>query len=70
MSKSKYLVELLAKSRLIGNKIDIIPVDLRPANEEEAYLIQDDLHRHLFDKKYGEIIGHKSSERDEVRFHV
>ena len=39
MSKSKYLVELLAKSRLIGNKIDIIPVDLRPANEEEAYLI-------------------------------
>ena len=59
MSKSKYLVELLAKSRLIGNKIDIIPVDLRPANEEEAYLIQDDLHRHLFDKKYGEIIGHK-----------
>ena len=39
MSKSKYLVELLAKSRLIGNKIDIIPIDLRPNNEEEALYI-------------------------------
>ena len=59
MSKSKYLVELLAKSRLIGNKIDIIPVDLRPTNEEEAYLFQDRLHRYLFEKKYGKVIGYK-----------
>ena len=59
MSKSKYLVELLAKSRLIGNKIDIIPIDLRPNNEEEAYLVQDRLHRYLFEKKHGKVIGYK-----------
>ena len=59
MSKSKYLVELLGESRLNGAKIESIPLNLRPINEDESYIIQDDLHHYLLERNYGKVVGYK-----------
>ena len=59
MFKHNRLVEILSKSRLTGYKIDIIPTQLRPKTEEESYIVQESLHRYLFKKKYGKVIGYK-----------
>ena len=59
MSNSKYLVELLGASRLKGSRIKSIPLNLRPINEDESYIVQDSLHKYLFENKFGKIIGYK-----------
>jgi 2-oxo-3-hexenedioate decarboxylase/2-keto-4-pentenoate hydratase len=51
--------EALCRARLERTVIAPLPEPIRPGSEEEAYLVQDELHRLLTDAGYGEIVGYK-----------
>jgi 2-oxo-3-hexenedioate decarboxylase/2-keto-4-pentenoate hydratase len=51
--------EVLCRARLEGAVITPLAEDIRPRSEDEAYLVQDELHRLLTEAGYGEIAGYK-----------
>lgn len=51
--------ETYLKSRTGARQIERIPDDIRPATTDEAYDVQDALHRRLAEAGWGRIAGHK-----------
>jgi len=49
----------LSIGRLGPTKMDLLPADIRPLSEIEAYEIQDCLHQILIDSGLGNLVGHK-----------
>ena len=49
----------LSGGRLIPHKMDLLPPSSRPANETEAYSVQDALHKLLINAGNGTVVGHK-----------
>lgn len=54
-----YAALVLAEHRLERDPLGELPPELRPADEAEAYAIQDELHRQLTARGLGEVAGHK-----------
>ncbi len=50
---------MLAEHRLAGDPIDILPPELRPMDEMDAYAVQDQVHRQLTARGLGAVTGHK-----------
>src|SRR5207249_4212520 len=50
---------VLCKHRTARTRIDRLPEELRPADESEAYTVQESLHAALSGAGWGEVAGHK-----------
>ena len=50
---------LLSAGRLTHIRLGPLPGNLRPSDEDEAYSVQDALHKHLIEAGLGTIVGHK-----------
>jgi 2-oxo-3-hexenedioate decarboxylase/2-keto-4-pentenoate hydratase len=50
---------VLAEHRLELDPLDALPAELRPADEAEAYAIQEEVHRQLCARGIGPVSGHK-----------
>ena len=50
---------ILALTRVRNQKIDALPEEYRPADEAEAYVVQDRLHSLLDEAGYGKRVGYK-----------
>ncbi len=49
----------LARGRLRRRRIALLPEELRPADEAQAYRVQDEVHAILAQSNWGELAGHK-----------
>lgn len=58
-SSHKRAAELLCAARLRRTPIGPLPEDVRPADEADAYAIQDELHAQLAAAGWGAVSGHK-----------
>ncbi len=49
----------LSAGRLAGERMGLLPPEMRPADETDAYVVQDALRAMLMDAGMGEAVGHK-----------
>lgn len=59
LRKSEHAAATLSAGRLQGVRMDVLPTEIQPADEPEAYTVQEHLHGLLTTAGHGEITGHK-----------
>ncbi len=52
-------VDILASGRLEQVQMDLLPAEIRPSDEDEAYALQEALHQRLESSGHGRVAGHK-----------